>query len=122
MTFWLVLLSYGRNFSQIKAKNADIALVISRLFNTDMRKIHHKAMDKLNRYWYRFIRVFFAFAILILLQSCMTVKAYQKMYVNDSEMTLAHKKIELFEINFETYREGVAGANGGKVGGGCGCN
>ena len=70
----------------------------------------------------KIIGLFFAFAVLILLQSCMTVKSYQKMYVNDSEMILAPKKIELFEINFETYREGVAGANGGKVGGGCGCN
>lgn len=54
--------------------------------------------------------------------SCMTVKAYQKMYLNDSEMELSAKKIETFETNFETYREGASGANGGKVGGGCGCN
>lgn len=56
------------------------------------------------------------------LSSCMTVEAYQMMYVNDSEMVLAPKKIETLEINFETYREGASGANGGKVGGGCGCN
>lgn len=54
--------------------------------------------------------------------SCVSVKAYQKMYLNDSEMDLAAKKGELFETNFESYREGAAGANGGKVGGGCGCN
>lgn len=53
---------------------------------------------------------------------CMSVRAYQRMYLNDSEMELAAKKIEQFEINFETYREGASGANGGKVGGGCGCN
>jgi len=52
----------------------------------------------------------------------MSVKAYQKMYLNDAEMELASKKIEVFETNFATYREGAAGANGGKVGGGCGCN
>jgi len=52
----------------------------------------------------------------------MDVKAYQKMYLNDSEMELAAKKCETFETNFESYREGAAGANGGKVGGGCGCN
>ncbi|MCB0635665.1 MAG: DUF4266 domain-containing protein [Lewinella sp.] len=56
------------------------------------------------------------------LPSCVSVKAYQKMYLNDSEMELAAKKIEVFETNFEAYREGAAGANGGKVGGGCGCN
>ena len=54
--------------------------------------------------------------------SCMNVKNYQKMYINDSEMVLAPQKIQQFETNFETYREGAAGANGGKVGGGCGCN
>ena len=55
-------------------------------------------------------------------QSCVNVKAYQKMYLNDAEMELAAKKCQQFEINFEAYREGAAGANGGKVGGGCGCN
>ena len=55
-------------------------------------------------------------------ESCVSVKAYQKMYLNDAEMELATKKIEMLETNFETYREGAAGANGGKVGGGCGCN
>ena len=64
---------------------------------------------------------FFAFAAL-LLSSCVSVKAYQKMYLNDSEMKLSSKKIEMFETNYETYREGASGANGGKVGGGCGCN
>ncbi len=57
-----------------------------------------------------------------LFTSCMSVKAYQKMHLNDKEMTLGDKKIETFEINFQSYREGAAGANGGKVGGGCGCN
>jgi hypothetical protein len=54
--------------------------------------------------------------------SCVSIKAYQKMYLNDSEMELSGKKIEMFETNYETYREGASGANGGKVGGGCGCN
>ncbi len=62
--------------------------------------------------------IFLAFEV----TSCVSVKAYQKMYLNDSEMELAANKCELFETNFEAYREGAAGANGGKVGGGCGCN
>jgi hypothetical protein len=37
-------------------------------------------------------------------------------------MKLATKKVETPEVNFESYREGAGGANGGKVGGGCGCN
>ena len=59
---------------------------------------------------------------ILTLSSCMTVKSYQKMYVNDESMELAPLKLEVFETNFETYREGASGANGGKVGGGCGCN
>lgn len=68
--------------------------------------------------------VLFVFVLLICLSfsSCISVKAYQKMYLNDSEMELSAKKIEMFETNYETYREGASGANGGKVGGGCGCN
>ena len=56
------------------------------------------------------------------MSSCMSVKSYQKMYLNDEEMALAARKIEFYEINFQSYREGASGANGGKVGGGCGCN
>ena len=44
------------------------------------------------------------------------------MYLNDEDMQLSNRKIENYENNFESYREGASGANGGKVGGGCGCN
>ena len=44
------------------------------------------------------------------------------MYLNDSEMELSLRKAEKFEQNFLLYREGCSGANGGKSGGGCGCN
>ena len=37
-------------------------------------------------------------------------------------MTLAQKKLERFAISYQVYREGASGANGGKSGGGCGCN
>lgn len=53
---------------------------------------------------------------------CKSVKEYQKMYLNDSEMELAVRKTQKFETNFQLYREGASGANGGKTGGGCGCN
>jgi Domain of unknown function (DUF4266) len=56
------------------------------------------------------------------LPSCTSVKEYQKMYVNDSEMELSARKSQKFEQNFHLYREGASGANGGKTGGGCGCN
>jgi len=57
-----------------------------------------------------------------LLSSCTTVKEYQKNKLNDGEMNLSARKIEKTEMSFQTYREGAAGANGGKTGGGCGCN
>ncbi len=57
-----------------------------------------------------------------ILGGCVSVKEYQKMYLNDKDMELADKSINTFESNFQTYREGVSGGNGGKSGGGCGCN
>ena len=66
--------------------------------------------------------LFVAMSGVFILHSCTAPKAYQKMYLNDAEMELAPKKIEKFETNFQVYREGASGANGGKSGGGCGCN
>lgn len=54
--------------------------------------------------------------------SCTTVKEYQKNKLNDSEMVLGNRKIQKTESSFQSYREGASGANGGKTGGGCGCN
>lgn len=59
---------------------------------------------------------------LITLVSCSEVKEYQKSKINDSDMELAAKKSEKFENTFMLYREASSGANGGKTGGGCGCN
>ena len=56
------------------------------------------------------------------LSSCSSVKAYQKNRLNDSEMELSARKSQKFEQSFQLYREGGSGANGGKSGGGCGCN
>ena len=56
------------------------------------------------------------------LQSCDSVKEYQKAKINDTEMALTSKKTEKFENTFQLYREGSSGANGGKTGGVCGCN
>jgi len=56
------------------------------------------------------------------LTSCQSVKEYQKNKINDTEMELSARKVQKFEMNFQVYREGASGANGGKTGGGCGCN
>jgi uncharacterized protein DUF4266 len=57
-----------------------------------------------------------------MLPDCKPVKEYQKNRINDAEMSLTNRKVEKNELNFQSYREGGAGANGGKTGGGCGCN
>ncbi len=61
-------------------------------------------------------------AVCLVVGSCTTVKEYKKNKLNDSEMSLSGRKVEKTELNFQSYREGASGANGGKTGGGCGCN
>lgn len=56
------------------------------------------------------------------MNSCTVVKEYEKNKLNDAEMQLSSRKVEKTETSFESYREGSSGANGGKSGGGCGCN
>ena len=61
-------------------------------------------------------------AIVTFLSSCATVKEYEKVNLNDPDMALTQRQIDRFETNYQVYREAAAGANGGKSGGGCGCN
>ena len=61
-------------------------------------------------------------AILLLASACSKVKPYQKMHLNQESMKLNDNKVKNFESNFLSYREGAEGGNGGKTGGGCGCN
>ena len=68
------------------------------------------------------MRLLFFIAISMMLASCTSVKPYQKNKLNDAEMSLSGRKVEKTELNFQSYREGASGANGGKTGGGCGCN
>jgi len=57
-----------------------------------------------------------------LLSSCVTVKKYEMVNINDPDMKLNSQKGTHYTTNFHAYREGASGANGGKTGGGCGCN
>ena len=63
-----------------------------------------------------------ALCFVVLFGSCVQVKEYQKNKLNDADMVLSSRRSQKNELNFQTYREGSAGANGGKTGGGCGCN
>ena len=67
-------------------------------------------------------KVVFALLSLVVLQSCSSVKEYEKEKINDVDMKLSARTSERFETNFQVYREAASGANGGKTGGGCGCN
>lgn len=60
--------------------------------------------------------------ILIGVTSCNSVKEYDKQYINDPDMKLSARTSERYETTFQVYREAASGANGGKTGGGCGCN
>ena len=62
------------------------------------------------------------FVFSVLLTSCATLPEYQKAFVNDEEMEIGLSDAENIHNNARTYREGSQGANGGKSGGGCGCN
>lgn len=59
--------------------------------------------------------------ILMSINACVSVKPYEKAFVNDEDMEVAPRAEEVFEFNSETYREGASGGAGSKVGGGCGC-
>ncbi|TDM00225.1 MAG: arginine decarboxylase [Flavobacteriaceae bacterium] len=67
-------------------------------------------------------KVCIIFGCAVSLASCTPVKEYQKGKINDAEMTLSPRLSERNELNFQAYREAATGVNGGKTGGGCGCN
>lgn len=62
------------------------------------------------------------FAIASSLQSCLAVKEYEKVNLNDPDMVLSDKLSDRNISTFHSYREAASGGNGGKTGGGCGCN
>jgi hypothetical protein len=63
-----------------------------------------------------------ALTLLVVMQACVTVKPYQRAYLNDDNMQAGKRPIEKFEENVQTYREGSSGGGNGKASGGCGCN
>jgi len=67
-------------------------------------------------------RISLLIAMSSLLSSCAVVKGYEKVNLNDPDMELSDSKQMKFQTAFQVYREGASGANGGKSGGGCGCN
>lgn len=77
----------------------------------------------LKTYKLKKIKTFIIFVlVLVSSTSCVAVKEYNKVFLNDADMALKAPLSERFETTFHIYREAAAGANGGKTGGGCGCN
>ncbi len=68
------------------------------------------------------IKIILILGVILLSTSCVAVKEYEKISLNDSDMELTEMKSNKFVTTFQVYREGASGANGGKSGGGCGCN
>ena len=60
--------------------------------------------------------------ITISFSSCVVLKEYEKVNINDPDMVLSDKKADRNVVTAQAYREAAVGANGGKTGGGCGCN
>ncbi|RTY69559.1 DUF4266 domain-containing protein [Flavobacterium sp. GSP27] len=67
-------------------------------------------------------KIAFVFFTLLILQSCSSIKEYEKEKITDPDMKLSARTAERYETSFQVYREAAGGANGGKSGGGCGCN
>ena len=67
-------------------------------------------------------RVLTFVAIACLFSSCVVLKEYEKVNINDPDMALTEKKCDRNLTTAHSYREAAVGANGGKTGGGCGCN
>ncbi|SFP98037.1 protein of unknown function [Pseudarcicella hirudinis] len=62
------------------------------------------------------------FLCLILIGGCKTVKPYQRIYLNDSEMQIGNTSARNFENYVQSIREGATMPGGAKSSGGCGCN
>ena len=68
------------------------------------------------------IRISIGIALHFVLGSCTVVKEYEKVNINDPDMALSEKQADRNLTTMHSYREAASGGNGGKTGGGCGCN
>lgn len=68
------------------------------------------------------MRCFIIVLTLSFASSCVVVKEYEKVNINDPDMVLSEKNCDRNVTIAHSYREAAVGANGGKTGGGCGCN
>jgi hypothetical protein len=62
------------------------------------------------------------FIVSVGLASCVNLKPYERVYVNDPEMQMESDAGRNFEYYVQGIREGAFQAGTGKASGGCGCN
>ncbi len=67
-------------------------------------------------------KVLFILVILLSTSACVSVKPYQRVYVNDREMKMGQMGAKRSDENIQAYREGATGGGSKKNSGGCGCN
>lgn len=84
--------------------------------------MNNRTIKTINSKYFQMKKTLQLLLITTVLQSCSSVKEYEKEKINDPDMKLTARSSERFETTFQVYREAAAGANGGKTGGGCGCN
>ncbi len=61
-------------------------------------------------------------SLVLTLFSCRSVKPYEMVYLNDSEMQMGNSSAKNYENYIESIREGATPAGSSKSSGGCGCN
>ena len=69
-----------------------------------------------------FLVYVFALCTSLIISSCSTVRPYQRIYLDDSEMAVGAGHSERFELKALHYREGGVNSVKNKASGGCGCN
>jgi len=70
----------------------------------------------------RFKFTLFLSFLCFILNSCVSLKPYERIYVNDPDMQMGTSSAAAFEKYTQTIREGSVTADGQKGSGGCGCN
>ena len=68
------------------------------------------------------IKLFLTSILFALLTSCATVKPYEQIFINDSEMQMGGDETRNFDNYVHSIREGSMPAGSVKSSGGCGCN
>jgi hypothetical protein len=60
--------------------------------------------------------------LLVLFTSCVSIKPYERQYINDPEMEMSNDAGKNFSNYVYSIREGAIPAGSTEASGGCGCN